>query len=80
MRIRGTGMVGALALFIPLASVSAEPPPGPGDPPPPRPKGGLIKRGEAAPMFKSVDEKMRPVDMRDETRERPLVLIVGSVT
>ncbi len=78
MRTWGPGLIGALALIIPTGDLSAEPPPP--NPPPPGPGWGTLKPGEKAPMFRSVDEQMRPVDMRDMIRQRPLVLLVGSVT
>jgi hypothetical protein len=36
--------------------------------------------GDKAPLFKSVDENMKPVDMREMIRGRPLVLAVGSAS
>jgi hypothetical protein len=37
-----------------------------------------LKEGDQALLFTSVDENLDPVDMRDMTEGRPLVLVVGS--
>ncbi len=44
------------------------------------PANATPQKGDNAPMFKSVDENLKPVDMRNLTRDRPLVLIVGSAS
>ena len=36
--------------------------------------------GEKAPLFKSLDESMQPVDMAPMIKGKPLVVIVGSVS
>ena len=38
------------------------------------------QKGDQAQLFKSVDENLKPVDMKDMIRDRPLVLIVGSAS
>jgi len=38
------------------------------------------QKGDQAQLFKSVDENLKPVDMRDMIKDRPLVLIVGSAS
>lgn len=38
------------------------------------------QKGDKAKLFKSVDENLKPVDMKQMTSGRPLVLIVGSAS
>jgi hypothetical protein len=39
-----------------------------------------LKAGDQAILFKSVDENMKPVDMADMIKGKPLVLVTGSCT
>jgi hypothetical protein len=41
---------------------------------------GGAMRGEKAQLFKSVDEDLKPVDMKALIDGRPLVLVVGSAS
>jgi len=48
-----------------------------------RPEGDsslALKAGDQAILFKSVDENMKPVDMADMIKGKPLVLLTGSCT
>ncbi len=44
------------------------------------PAGATPQKGDKAKLFKSVDENLKPVDMKDMIKGRPLVLIVGSAS
>ncbi len=39
-----------------------------------------VRKGDKAPLFKTVDEKLGPVDMVDLIRDKPLVLVFGSAS
>ena len=39
-----------------------------------------VRKGDKAPMFKSIDENHQPVDMKDLINGKPLVLAVGSAS
>lgn len=39
-----------------------------------------VRKGDRAPLFKSVDENLKPVDMKDMINGKPLVLVVGSAS
>lgn len=41
---------------------------------------GSPNKGDTAQLFKTVDENMKPVDMKDLIKDKPLVLVVGSAS
>lgn len=44
------------------------------------PAAAAHKVGDKATLFKSVDEKLKPVDMAALITDRPLVLVIGSAS
>jgi hypothetical protein len=56
-----------LALSLPLLLAGA-------------PASGQVWTGDDAPLYRSIDENLQPVDMADMIDGRPLVLAIGSAS
>lgn len=56
-------------LFLPAVAVAAS-----------FPAEAKVKKGDKAPLFKSINEDHQPVDMKDLIAGKPLVMAVGSAS